>query len=525
LSSNPNISSINYSSGWVYDHLKYINLRNGANNLTSINVGTSVKNICVDNQAEKTLLQSLDSSLANTIFTSYCSFNPAGTFYTLQGNSLLDTNNNGCDASDIPYPMINLDIISNNGGITSSFFANNTGNYTVPFTSGQYTITPHFENPSYFTFSPSSINVDFPTQTSPLTQNFCIAPNGNHNDLEITFLPFLPARPGFDAIYKLVYKNKGNQVQSGSIYLNFNDTVLDFVSANPMNSGQTINLLDWNYTNLQPFETRTINVTFNVNSATEAPPVISGSVLTYNTEITGLTDENPSDNISTLNQTVVNAYDPNDKVCLEGKLVTANVIGEYVHYVVRFQNTGTANAQNVVVKDLIDLSKFDLSTLKPISGSQNFFTRITNTNQVEFIFENINLPFTSGNNNGFVAFKIKTKSNLVVGNSFSNQVNIYFDYNNPILTNNYMSTIQELGVPNYWLKENILVYPNPVTDNLQFITNENILKVEVYDIEGRILMVTSIIDNRLDVGELKTGNYILKIYSEKGVSTAKIIKE
>ena len=523
LSSNPNISQLNYSDGWYYDQLKYINLRNGNSNLTSINVGNSVTKICVDSESEKLLLQSLDSSLSNTVFTTYCSFNPAGTFYSIQGNSLLDINNNGCGAGDISFPMINLNIANN--GVTNSYFANNSGNYSIPLSAGQYTITPTFENSNYYTFSPAFLNVDFPTTISPLIQNFCVTPNGNHNDLEITLLPIVPARPGFDAEYKLVYKNKGNQTQNGNINLNFDDSVLDFVSTNQTLSNQTTNLLNWSFTNLLPFESRSVNVIFNVNAPTETPSVVSGSILNYNAEIIGLTDESSYDNVSNLNQTVVNAYDPNDKTCLEGKIVAPDIVGEYVHYQIRFQNTGTANAQNIVVKDMIDVSKFDVSTLVPISGSHNFNTRITNTNQVEFIFENINLPFATGNNNGYVSFKIKTKPSLAVGDSFSNQVNIYFDYNNPIVTNNYTSTIQSLGVSDFETKEIISLYPNPVKDILHFNTNDKVMKVEIYDVAGRILSSISLTENNVNLINLEAGNYFLKIHTESGIKNAKIIKE
>ncbi len=527
LSSNPNISQLNYSDGWYYDQLKYINLRNGNSNLTSIIVGngssTSVTKICVDSESEKLLLQSLDSSLSNTVFTTYCSFNPAGTFYTIQGNSLLDINNNGCGAGDISFPMINLNIANN--GVTNSYFANNSGNYSIPLSAGQYTITPTFENSNYYTFSPALLSVDFPTTISPLIQNFCVTPNGNHNDLEITLLPIVPARPGFDAEYKMVYKNKGNQTQNGNINLNFDDNVLDFVSTNQTLSNQTTNLLNWTFTNLLPFESRSVNVIFNVNAPTETPSVVSGSILNYNAEIIGLTDESSYDNVSNLNQTVVNAYDPNDKTCLEGKIVAPDIVGEYVHYQIRFQNTGTANAQNIVVKDMIDVSKFDVSSLVPISGSHNFNTRITNTNQVEFIFENINLPFATGNNNGYVSFKIKTKPSLAVGDTFSNQVNIYFDYNNPIVTNNYTSTIQSLGVSDFEVSNTISIYPNPVKDILHFNTTDKVMKVEIYDVAGRILSSISLTENNVNLIDLEAGNYFLKIHTESGIKNAKIIKE
>ena len=509
----------NYTSNGT---IPYVSLKNGNPNF-AIFESNPIAKICVDSTAEKNLLQSLNSNLSSTIFTTYCTFSPGGTYYVVQGNSILDTNTNGCDSSDIQFPMINLNILSQ--GVTSTYFANSTGTYSLPLVEGQYTITPSFENPTYYNFSPASINVDFPTTASPLSQAFCITPNGNHNDLEITFLPFVPARPGFNAVYKLTYKNKGNQTQSGTINLNFNDALLDFVASSPVVASQTTNLLNWIYTNLQPFETRTITVTLNVNTPTETPPVVSGTILSYNAQINGLDDENISDNTSILDQAAVNAYDPNDKNCLEGPVVTTSTIGKYVHYMVRFQNTGTANAENVVVKDLIDTTKFDISTLVPISGSHNFYTRITNTNEVEFIFEGINLPFANGSNNGYVSFKIKTKPTLIEGDTFSNQVNIYFDYNYPIVTNNYVTLIQNPLSNDQFDNENVSVYPNPVSDVVYFKTIEEVSKVEIYDMSGRILSSNSILENKLDVNNLQSGNYILKIYSQNGIVTSKIIKQ
>ncbi len=73
----------------------------------------------------------------------------------------------------------------------------------------------------------------------------------------------------------------------------------------------------------------------------------------------------------------VDSYDPNDKTCLEGTTITPAMVGEYVHYVIRFENTGTYPAENIVVKDMIDLAKFDINTLIPIKGSHEFVTKIT----------------------------------------------------------------------------------------------------------------------------------------------------
>ena len=146
--------------------------------------------------------------------------------------------------------------------------------------------------------------------------------------------------------------------------------------------------------------------------------------------------------------------------------------------------------------------------------------------KVEFIFQNINLPFDDANNDGYVSFKIKTKPNLVVGNTFSNSANIYFDYNFPIVTNNYTTTVQNtLGLQENDFINKISVYPNPVKIYYKFQNRTYISKVEVYDIAGRILSSNSVSENKIDLSNFKTGNYILKLYTEKGITNTKIIKE
>ncbi|MBL0101347.1 MAG: hypothetical protein IPP49_16015 [Saprospiraceae bacterium] len=92
------------------------------------------------------------------------------------------------------------------------------------------------------------------------------------------------------------------------------------------------------------------------------------------------------------------------------------MIGKYVDYLIRFENTGNYAAENVVVKDIIDTKTFDVSSLQITDASHEVYTRIEG-NKVEFIFENINLPFDDANNDGYIAFKIKTLPTLVLGDS------------------------------------------------------------------------------------------------------------
>lgn len=532
VNSNPYLTELDLSCSNNYneirvqqcDNLQRINLKNGANE-SSMYAGLFSYYSCPNLTLVGVDFNEAFTFLPTTIQQSpYYNFTPNCSFNTVIGNVKFDIEGDGCqNNAGIEGIKINY-----NCTIPNCFnFSDTQGNFILYTQNNSVTITPENDLYPLFDFGLTSpIVVNFNPNTIVEYVNLCLAPNIPHHDVEVNILPINQARPGFDTDYKIVFKNKGNQVESGTINLTFDDTVMDSVVSNPT-AIFSANNLQWNYSNLMPFETRTIDFTFNINSPTETPPINGGSILNYAALITpSAYDENPNDNSAILNQTVVNSYDPNNKICLEGATVSTNYINNYVHYIINFENNGTANAQNIVIRDVIDISKFDISTLLPIASSDNLQTRVINSNVVEFIFENINLPFDDANNDGYIAFKIKTKSNLVVGNSFSNSANIYFDYNFPIVTNNYTTTIQNtLGLQENDFINNISVYPNPVKNILNFKTENNISKIEVYDIAERILSSNSVLENKIDLSNLKTGNYILKLYTEKGIMNTKIIKE
>lgn len=511
------------------NQLTSLNIKNGKIELfMNFSNNPNLEYICVDNQQLTDVYdEAIQNGNINCQVNSYCSFTPGGTFYTLEGSNKYDGNQDGCDAIDNVFPNIKFNI--NSGSVSGSLISDSSGAFSIPLLQGTHTITPIVETPGYFIISPLNLNISFPTANSPFIQNFCISKNGDHNDLEIAILPLNVSQPGFDTNYKIIYKNKGTTSQSGNLSITFDDAVMDFISANTTPTSQAVNTLSWSFSNLVPFESREITLVMNLNSPTETPALIGGSVLNYSASITGLTDETPIDNTASLNQQVVNSFDPNDKTCLEGTTITPDKVGEYVHYLIRFENTGTANAQNVVVKDLIDTTKFDVATLIPIDGSHEFYTRITNTNQVEFIFENIQLPFDDENNNGYVVFKIKTKSDLTVGSSFSNTANIYFDYNFPIVTNTATTTIQALTNQDFEFSDYFELAPNPTKDILNIQTKNDIelSSVSIYNALGQLVIVVPNAKetNSVDVSQLTSGTYFVKVMSDKGSSSSKFIKQ
>ena len=508
-------------------------IRNGSNEGKTLDFSQNpnLQYVCAD-ESQLADVQTLITKYGytNCNLNSYCSFKPIGTYYTIQGINKFDLNNNGCDGSDLSLP--NLKFSLSDGTNNSSIIANVNGDYSIYLPAGSHTITPVLENPAYFNISPTDFNVTFPGQISPLEQNFCITANGSHPDLEVSILPITAAIPGFNSSYKIIYKNKGNTTQSGVVNLTFDDAVLDLVTTNPV-ATQALNNLSWNFSNLKPFESGEINFTLKVNTPTAVPPVNNGDTLSFKTSIvSAFTDETPLDNTFALNQTVVGSYDPNDKTCLEGSIITSSLIGEYVHYIIRFENTGTYPAQNIVVKDMIDLNKFDISSLVPTSSSHSFVTKISDGNKVEFIFENINLPFDDATNDGYIAFKIKTKPTLVVGDSFTNDANIYFDYNFPILTNKAISTFKtlgNLGTQDFEFSNYFTLYPNPAKDvlNITAIQSIEIKSLAIFDILGQLVIAVPNAKSvsTIDVSKLITGNYFVKVKSDKGSSSMKFIKQ
>jgi uncharacterized repeat protein (TIGR01451 family) len=449
----------------------------------------------------------------NCEVNSYCSFTPGGKFYILNGENTFDNNNNGCDDQDIKLPYFKFKIT--NGSVSGIFISNSNGNYSIPVQVGTHTITPQLENPDHFEVTSSSITVTFPSTSDTITQDFCITPKGIFRQTNITVIPFSPpARPGFDTQCKIVWENVGNQIESGTLNFTYDERLLDYISATQTADQVADGIVKWNFTNLLPFEKREITVTLKVNRPTDTPAVNAGDKLYLTASIL--------DNIFTLENTVVGSYDPNDKTCLQGDRVKPDMVGKYVDYLIRFENTGNYAAENVVVKDIIDTKTFDVSSLQITDASHEVYTRIEG-NKVEFIFENINLPFDDANNDGYIAFKIKTLPSLVLGDSLKNLADIYFDYNFPIRTNEAQTTVA-FPVFTKDITTEVKFYPNPVSDILYLDTNDHWTKAEIFDVSGRILRSVSFVVQSIDVSALESGAYFVRLKDGEKVGLIKFVK-
>jgi uncharacterized repeat protein (TIGR01451 family) len=517
ISNSPNLISIDMKNGNpnVFYDIQYI-----GDDEIYVPYGVTLENnpslamICCDTN-EVGYVATLVPGVA---VTEYCDFVPGGAYNTITGTVGM------CLGGDLIDTSIKVTI--NN---SDASFTNNLNTYNAFTSYGNQNVSLILPETSYYTITPPNYLINFTTLGNTQTANFCLTPNGNHPDLEMSMVATTPARPGFNASYKLIYKNKGTETQSGNVTLDFTGSILDFVSASPATDTQSAGALTWNFTNLAPFETRELTFVLHVNSPVETPAVNIGDVLVFNASVNSQTDETPNDNAAVFNQTVVGSYDPNDKSVAEGDFINPSQIDDYLHYTIRFQNTGNFAAENVVVKDTFQWlpSQFDLASLQVIAASHPFYARQSNSRtKIEFFFENINLPPASADepgSHGYVTFKIKPYHALAVGQIIENQAAIYFDYNFPMVTNTVTTTIAPLATQAFGQGRLFAVYPNPASTQLNIQSDVKIDSAEIYNNLGQKVLKTNH-TNAIDISGLSTGVYMIKAVTVKGSDTQKFIK-
>ena len=85
--------------------------------------------------------------------------------------------------------------------------------------------------------------------------------------------------------------------------------------------------------------------------------------------------------------------------------------------------------------------------------------------------------------------------------------------------------------PNVGIEENeasLNIYPNPVNDKLYIESESEIKEVVVYDVYGRVQNLrnseTQQLSNSIDVTDLNSGVYFVKVVTENGEAVKRIIK-
>jgi len=503
-----------------FSKIKHLNIKNGQI-LDELYLDQSccIEYLCVNDFEIARYKLMMSEEGFETVINSYCTFEPGGETNLLKGTAYYNDSFDNCNTEGISIQNAQYHIKDDlQEGL---FIGDETGFYSLKVKEGNYQIKPDFQNFDAFNITPSLLDVEFPGLDSIIQQDFCVVPNSAIRDLEISILPLTQASPGFETQYKVIYRNIGSTEISGKVKLFYPSNRMSFQNSLPTENIILSSEIQWNYENLKPFESRSIVATFSVNTPMDEPPVNGGDQLGMKAQILPLDlDFNRDDNLACFNQQVVNSFDPNDKICLEGKTVSKQTIGNFVHYLIRFENTGTANARNVIVKDSIDQSVFDFSSLRIIDRSHDLLLKTKSPNVVEFVFNNINLPFEE-NNTGYVSFKIKTLSTLNIGDVLENSAEIYFDFNFPIITNTATTVIENLSLIGEASGEiDLKFYPNPILNSVSVLASETINSIEIFNLNGQIVDKYVFIDSskmvEINIQHLLSGYYVFKICTEDG---------
>lgn len=159
---------------------------------------------------------------------------------------------------------------------------------------------------------------------------------------------------------------------------------------------------------------------------------------------------------------------------------------DWFTYTIHFQNTGSAPAINIRLKDTLDVH-LDASTFEMLGYSHPAITSISG-NVLTVTFNNIMLPDSTTDHDGsmgYFQYRIKPLPNLPLGSQIENTAYIYFDYNAPVITNTTQSNFDFFtGVKDVTNKNSFVLYPNPSDGLYNFMDNSNIKTVDVYNTMG-----------------------------------------
>ncbi len=273
----------------------------------------------------------------------------------------------------------------------------------------------------------------------------------------------------------------------------------------------------------------------------------------------------------------IGSWDPNDKTAFVNGFQSKEIIAKNsnLEYLVRFQNTGSDTAFNVRIVD--DLPRhINPISIRPVIASHDFNWHLEGSVMV-VQFPDIQLVDSTTNemdSHGFIKFKAAVNESTPPGMHIENEARIYFDFNEPIITNKtsnyylckdseielsvsicegeeyagytttgmYIDTLASIfgcdSIQTLFLEVlpedhvdclvdnvevlddfEITVYPNPTTDILYLDfkdVNPSELSLRIYAPSGQTLYRSNQLVQEIDVSNLPLGLYFLEIENEEG---------
>ncbi len=397
------------------------------------------------------------------------------------------------------------------------------GDYALGVLPGTYTVVPDPVVPYVQSIQPASHTAVFSgAGQSDNGNDFGVQLIPNIQDWQVDLVAW-PSRPGFNNGLVAIVRNNGTEVLSGTLQLTFDPLFMYMGSYHLSPTTVVANVLTYDVLNVPVGGVAKCGIILHADAL-----VALGTPYSHTAVMDPLaTDQVAADNTMTLSDSIVGSYDPNDKAVEPTQLTPAQVAaGERVEYTIRFQNTGTYLAERVVITDTLS-SDLQWNTMQLIAASHEHTWHILG-GVLHVVFDNIMLPDSTSDesgSHGFVKFSMKPVSTLMLGESVANIANIFFDFNEPVITNAAVFEVNNnVGVAEAQ-QNGLHLYPNPAGDELTIVANAATanMPLEVVDVTGRIVLrsSTSVPNTRVDVGSLKPGCYKVRVGT---LSTARFVK-
>ncbi len=401
--------------------------------------------------------------------------------------------------------------------VSSSWLTNNT--YSMPNANNVFTIVGSM---TYIT-QPLSIPVYCAGNVTPCS------------DLWTTITPWIGYYQNQTATIRLNWGNYGPGATPYTLTLNWPIGV-NLVTSSIQNPNYVINgnSITWTINSSQTSFSTTDYLYFTVPSG-----ILNGEQHMFTSTITSSngTDCYEGNNSGGLLQIVGNSYDPNDKTVFKksfhadnGTAFQESTIDWYVddelEYTIRFQNNGTAPAQNIFIIDTLD-AELDWSTFQLLNTTHEMNVVNLGNGVLRFEFNNIWLPDSSENqelSQGHLTFRIRENIGNELFSEITNTAYIFFDWNPAIITNttyNINDWLEFVGEENAF---NVQAYPNPMQNELT-LKVEGKFNYEIHDLTGRKLTEgMGVNQTTINTESLATGTYLLSVYVNGAKQTGKVLK-
>lgn len=454
---------------------------------------------------------------------------------TVEGHFYIDLNENGIREEDeigLPYssvastPLAAYAVTNYNGSYFMDFYGLPEGAYEIVPDVDYWAVSSLYETHTVMVDSPF-VHLD--------TLDFGMYPETLVDSIIVSLIGPATYRCNIENLFFVNILNTGATIPSGTIHLTLDDS-LTYMSSDVEPDSIIGQNIYWTYTDLFYFESRDIQVYVLLPDGVEDEVTCNLSANVLEGEVSVFDAEPDSET-----EVVACAYDPNDKkVNPKGEGEFGNIPPEtdWLEYTIRFQNTGTDTAFQVIIRDQLD-ENLDWFSFIPLSSSHAMNVDFDPSGEIAFVFEDVMLPDSNVNyygSQGYVNYRIRVKTDLALGTTIENTAEIYFDYNPAVITNTTINTIH-LGVDNIIENEadnfNVIIYPNPATSEAtiyfnQELPSEYILKI--YNLLGEVeYSIANINANQLtiDLSAFSQGLYLLTIEnsaSNQRMYSTKLIK-